>query len=49
MTTTFAQLGLPEPIVRVLADRGITEPFPVQLMTIPDVLAGRVSSHFGTR
>ncbi|MEN8233644.1 MAG: DEAD/DEAH box helicase [Actinomycetota bacterium] len=41
MTTTFAQLGLPEPLVRALSDRDITEPFPVQEATIPDALAGR--------
>ncbi|MDH3517971.1 MAG: DEAD/DEAH box helicase [Acidimicrobiia bacterium] len=41
MTTTFADLGLPDSIVRVLSKRGIVEPFPVQEATIPDVLAGR--------
>jgi superfamily II DNA/RNA helicase len=41
MTTTFAQLGLPEPLVRALGKRDILEPFPVQAATIPDVLAGR--------
>jgi len=41
MTTAFAHLGLPDPLVRTLADRGVTEPFPVQVATIPDVLAGR--------
>ncbi len=41
MSATFAQLGLPEPLVRVLAKSGIVEPFPVQAVTIPDVLAGR--------
>ncbi len=39
--TTFAQLGLPEPLVRALAAGGITEPFPVQEAAIPDALAGR--------
>ncbi|MDJ0953274.1 MAG: DEAD/DEAH box helicase, partial [Acidimicrobiia bacterium] len=41
MTTSFAQLGLPEPLVRALRSRDITEPFPVQEATIPDALAGR--------
>ena len=41
MSTTFAQLGLPEPLVRALAKRKVTEPFPVQETTIPDALAGR--------
>lgn len=37
----FSDLGVEEGIVAALAERGITEPFPVQTMTIPDVLAGR--------
>ena len=41
MTTTFAQLGLPESLVRTLGGQGINEPFPVQEATIPDALAGR--------
>ena len=41
MTTTFAQLGLPESLVRALTKRDIIEPFPVQAATIPDALAGR--------
>lgn len=41
MTTTFAQLGVPDPLVRSLAKRGITEPFPVQAATIPDAMAGK--------
>lgn len=40
MSTTFAHLGLPETLVRTLAKRGIVEPFPVQIATIPDVLGG---------
>ena len=40
MTTTFAQLGLPDPLVQSLARRGFDEPFPVQSATIPDALAG---------
>lgn len=41
MTTTFAQLGLPNPLVRVLAKSNIVEPFPIQTSTIPDALAGK--------
>jgi superfamily II DNA/RNA helicase len=41
MTITFAQLGLPNPLVRALEGRGISEPFPVQAATIPDALAGK--------
>lgn len=41
MTTSFAHLGLPSPLVRALTGRGIHEPFPVQAATIPDALAGR--------
>lgn len=39
--TTFADLGLPRPIVRELANQGITEPFPIQAAAIPDALAGK--------
>ncbi len=41
MTTTFADLGVPERLVDALAARGIVEPFEVQALTIPDALAGR--------
>ena len=41
MSTTFASLGLPEPLVRSLSKRNITEPFPIQMTAIPDGLAGR--------
>ncbi|MFQ5516663.1 MAG: DEAD/DEAH box helicase [Acidimicrobiia bacterium] len=41
MQATFAHLGLPDPLVRVLAKRDIVEPFPVQAATIPDALSGR--------
>lgn len=37
----FAGLGLPTKLVRALAAEGITEPFPIQSATVPDVLAGR--------
>ena len=38
---TFADLGLCDEIVAALAGRGITAPFPIQTLTIPDALAGR--------
>ncbi|MEU0442998.1 DEAD/DEAH box helicase [Streptomyces sp. NPDC006186] len=38
---TFADLGLPEPVVRKLAQNGVTVPFPIQAATIPDALAGK--------
>jgi superfamily II DNA/RNA helicase len=41
MTATFAQLGLPNSLVRSLEQRGILEPFPVQEATIPDALSGK--------
>ena len=41
MTTTFAALGVSDDIVGALADRGISEPFAVQALTIPDALTGR--------
>ena len=37
----FAGLGVPAPLVRSLAERGITAPFPIQTATLPDSLAGR--------
>jgi superfamily II DNA/RNA helicase len=40
-TKTFAELGLPEPLLRALAEAGINTPFPIQSATIPDALAGR--------
>jgi len=41
MTTTFGALGLSADLVAALDERGITAPFPVQALTIPDLLAGR--------
>ena len=41
MTKTFADLGLPEHLIAILDRRDITSPFPIQALTIPDVLAGR--------
>ena len=38
---SFADLGAPRQIVDVLAERGITEPFPIQAAVLADALAGR--------
>ncbi|OBF29086.1 DEAD/DEAH box helicase [Mycobacterium sp. ACS1612] len=38
---TFADLGVSEPLIDVLAARAITSPFPIQIQTLPDTLAGR--------
>ncbi|WP_431981529.1 DEAD/DEAH box helicase [Streptomyces qinglanensis] len=38
---TFGDLGLPEAVVRKLAQNGVTAPFPIQAATIPDALAGK--------
>ncbi|MGW0778141.1 DEAD/DEAH box helicase [Streptomyces sp. NPDC002835] len=38
---TFTELGLPEGVVRKLAQNGVTTPFPIQAATIPDALAGK--------
>ncbi|PWS46331.1 RNA helicase, partial [Streptomyces sp. FT05W] len=40
-SVTFADLGLPEGVVRKLAQNGVTTPFPIQAATIPDALAGK--------
>ena len=37
---SFADLGVSEVVVKELSDRGISKPFAVQGMVIPDVLAG---------
>jgi superfamily II DNA/RNA helicase len=39
--SSFADLGVPAPLVAVLAQAGITTPFPIQAATLPDALAGR--------
>jgi superfamily II DNA/RNA helicase len=41
MTTTFESLGLSADLVEALDAAGITHPFPIQSLTIPDALAGR--------
>ena len=38
---SFADLGLPHPLVRALAADGISEPFPIQEAAIPDALSGK--------
>ena len=38
---TFGDLGLHQDLVRTLAKKGVTEPFPIQAATIPDALAGK--------
>lgn len=37
---TFADLGVPAPLVAALAEDGTTVPFPVQAAVLPDALAG---------
>ncbi len=39
--TTFAALGVPKALVENLSAQGITEPFPIQVKSLPDTLAGR--------
>jgi superfamily II DNA/RNA helicase len=41
MTTTFDKLGVADDLCHALSERGILAPFPIQEMTIPDILAGR--------
>jgi superfamily II DNA/RNA helicase len=38
---TFADLGLPTPLVDELTSQGLIEPFPIQQATIADALACR--------
>ncbi|MBW1604674.1 DEAD/DEAH box helicase [Streptomyces sp. JJ66] len=38
---TFGDLGLPDPVVRKLAQNGVVTPFPIQAATIPDALGGK--------
>jgi len=38
---TFGALGVPQPLVNVLAAAGKTTAFPIQVDTLPDTLAGR--------
>ena len=41
LPTSFAALGLPADLVKVLDAQGITTPTPIQAATLPDSLAGR--------
>jgi len=38
---SFADLGVPAPLARILAERDITVPTPIQAATLPDSFAGR--------
>ncbi len=38
---TFADLGVSSAVLGALTTRGIKEPFPIQRLAVPDVLAGR--------
>jgi superfamily II DNA/RNA helicase len=38
---SFAALGVAPDLAQALADAGISDPFPIQALTIPDALAGR--------
>jgi superfamily II DNA/RNA helicase len=38
---TFGTLGVPAPLLTALAADGKTEPFPIQIDTLPDTLAGK--------
>ena len=40
ITTTFADLGIAAPLVNALSKQGIMHPFPIQIATLPDALAG---------
>jgi superfamily II DNA/RNA helicase len=40
ITTTFAELGIAAPLVNALSKQGILNPFPIQIATLPDALAG---------
>jgi superfamily II DNA/RNA helicase len=40
ITTTFAELGIASPLVNALSKQGIMHPFPIQIATLPDALAG---------
>ncbi|MFM6973956.1 MAG: DEAD/DEAH box helicase [Agromyces sp.] len=40
-SVSFGTLGVPSPLVTALASDGKTTPFPIQIDTLPDTLAGR--------
>jgi ATP-dependent RNA helicase RhlE len=39
--TTFTELGLPEPVLRTLAEHGYVQPTPIQAQAIPVIVSGR--------
>jgi superfamily II DNA/RNA helicase len=39
--SSFTDLGVPADLVAVLLDRNVSEPFPIQAATIPDLMSGR--------
>jgi superfamily II DNA/RNA helicase len=41
LSPTFADLGVPASLCATVARRGIAQPFPIQVATLPDALAGR--------
>ena len=41
MSRSFADLGVPSPLLTVLGDAGIVTPTPIQEATLPDALTGR--------
>jgi superfamily II DNA/RNA helicase len=41
MAKTFSQLGVSDELAGALEERGITEAFPIQELSIPDAIAGR--------
>jgi len=40
LNSTFADLGVPAPLLGALTEAGITVPFPIQAAALPDALAG---------
>jgi superfamily II DNA/RNA helicase len=40
VATTFRELGVPAPLDNALSAQGIKSPFPIQVATLPDALAG---------
>ncbi|HXO14139.1 MAG TPA: DEAD/DEAH box helicase, partial [Mycobacterium sp.] len=38
--SSFADLGVPARLISNLSARGLTDPFPIQVSTLPDTLAG---------
>ena len=39
--TSFADLGVVRPLAQALSHSGFSEPFPIQIATLPDAIAGR--------